>query len=267
MPEKSVADFWFDPLCPWCWITSRWILEVEKVRDIEVNFHVMSLAVLNENKEDLPEQYREGLQAGMGAGAGGHRRRAGQGHRDPGAAVHRDGHPDPQRGQSRTSTPIGHQGVARRGRACRPSWPRRPTPTSTTRRCARATTRAWTRSATTSAPRPSTSTVSRSSARCSRKIPRGEEAGKLWDASVTFASYPHFFELKRTRTEPPAVRLRVLPSPRSAPGLLPEENHSPGADIDDLRPCRRSRREGRARRRLPTCCEAVCFRCVYSGCD
>jgi len=56
--ELTPVDFWFDALCPWAWITSRWMLEVQQVRPVEVTWHAMSLAVLNEGKADMPERYQ-----------------------------------------------------------------------------------------------------------------------------------------------------------------------------------------------------------------
>ena len=194
---KTKVDFYFDPVCPFAWITSRWILEVEQHRDIDLRFRVMSLSVLNEGR-DLPERVQGG--DGRGLGPGPRAIAAAQKHGDEvlrdlytamGTRIHNQGNQDFDGGHHASRWPRS---------ACPPSWPRPRTAPTTTRRCARATTRAWTRSAWTSA-RPTIHVDGVAFfGPVLNSIPRGEDAVKIFDGAVALASFPNFFELKRTRT-------------------------------------------------------------------
>ncbi|MDR6417429.1 DsbA family protein [Pseudarthrobacter sulfonivorans] len=193
------ADFWFDPLCPFAWITSRWISEVEEVRRIKTVWHVMSLAVLNEGR-DLEPAYREAMDKAWGpvrviiAAQEQHGDQVVKPLYDAmGTLIHLGGEKDfgtviskaladcglpasladaaatdafdtqlrasHEEGISLVGQDVGTPVVAFNGTAFFG-------PVLT-------------------------------------RIPRGEQAGQLWDATVTLAAYPHFFEIKRSRSERP----------------------------------------------------------------
>ena len=198
-PVKNRADFWFDPLCPFAWITSRWIGEVEGVRDIETVWHVMSLAVLNEGR-DLEPAYRESMDNAWGmvrviiA--------AQQQHGDAtvkalydamGSLIHESGEQDRDLVINKALADCGLPATL----------------------AAAASTDAFDDQLRAShqegislvgqdvgTPVGAFNGTAFFGPELTR-IPRGEEAGKLWDATTAIAAYPHFFELKRSRTERP----------------------------------------------------------------
>jgi len=201
VPELAAAkaDFWFDPICPFAWITSRWIGEVEEVRGIDVDWHVMSLSVLNEGRE-LPEEYREAMDKAWGpvrviiAAREQHGSRYVKALYDAmGNQIHHEGNKD-------------HHSVIAKALA----------ETGLPPELARFADSDEYDSQLRSSHESGISLVGHDVGTpvvafngtaffgpVLTRIPRGEVAGQLWDASVTLASFPHFYEIKRSRTERP----------------------------------------------------------------
>ena len=192
----DTADFWFDPLCPFAWITSRWILEVEQVRKIHVDWHVMSLYFLNKDR-DLDPDYQERIARGLPVGRVliATEQKVGPDALLPlytalGERIHHEKqevgraliegaladaglpaelveamddasyddalHASHQEAMDRVGDEVGTPTIAVNGSAFFG-------PVLT-------------------------------------RIPRGEDAGRLWDGTIAVAGFPYFFEIKRTRT-------------------------------------------------------------------
>ncbi|QDG67370.1 DsbA family protein [Pseudarthrobacter sp. NIBRBAC000502772] len=201
MTETTInqADFWFDPLCPFAWITSRWIGEVEAVRDIKTVWHVMSLAVLNEGRE-LDAGYRELMDKAWGpvrviiAAQEQHGDHVVKPLYDAmGTLIHLGGEKDYgvviSKALAECGLPAGLADVAATDAFDTQLRASHEEGISLVGQDVGTPVVAFNGTA--------------FFGPVLTRIPRGEQAGQLWDATVTLASYPHFFEIKRSRSERP----------------------------------------------------------------
>jgi hypothetical protein len=190
------ADFWFDPLCPFAWITSRWILEAEEVRDFTVTWHVMSLAYLNKDK-DIPDDYRQMLEPAWGpvrvciAAEQKHGREVLLPlYTAMGTRIHLGGQD--------ISRELIEAAVAEAG--LEPGLVDAMDDPSYDEAVARSHHEGMDQVG----DEVGTPTIAIEGAAffgpVLSRIPRGEEAGQLWDGCVAVAKFPYFYELKRSRT-------------------------------------------------------------------